>query len=195
MPADQPDSRTVGSSGEDSVRRSRLIELTFTVISMLAGVSVSFGVLSLVRHTARTPADIYLDEATRITKMNDERFSEIKSLVKELNEVHQLIETASREHPATLQIAKVAADVDVLKSQMKELDDAIGQNPSKALAVPLLQKDVDDFKDTYRRDIDTTQGEINRVYDQNKWFIGLMFTLALGVIGLAVTNLVQVFKR
>lgn len=77
---------------------------------------------------------------------------------------------------------------------MKMLDDAIGESPDKSLAVPLLRKDLDNLKDSYHRDLDSTQAEINRVYDQNKWFLGLMFTMALGLIGLAISNFLQLRK-
>jgi hypothetical protein len=77
---------------------------------------------------------------------------------------------------------------------MKALDDAIGQSPDKALAVPLLQRDVDNMRESNREELVSTQAEIDRVYDQNKWFIGLMFTMAVGLVTLAVSNLLQVRK-
>lgn len=35
---------------------------------------------------------------------------------------------------------------------------------------------------------------VARVYDLTKWFVGLMFTMALGLIGLAVTNFLKAGK-
>lgn len=40
-------------------------------------------------------------------------------------------------------------------------------------------------------DLVGTRREIERVYDLSKWFIGLMATMAVGILGLAVGNLVK----
>ena len=42
-----------------------------------------------------------------------------------------------------------------------------------------------------RRDIGLLESAYDRIYDQNKWFIGLMFTMALGLVGLAISNILQ----
>jgi hypothetical protein len=38
-------------------------------------------------------------------------------------------------------------------------------------------------------DIDAVRGEVGRLFGLTQWFIGLMFTIALGVLGLALNNL------
>ncbi len=77
----------------------------------------------------------------------------------------------------------MSAQLDAAQADIAKLNAAIQQSPDKALAVPLLRKDFDNMRDMYRHDLENTQSEISRVYDQNKWFIGLMFTMAIGIIG------------
>lgn len=183
------------ADAKNALRRRQLLQAWSAAFTSLLGVVTVAGILTLYYSRLRPSGDVYLDEAARLTKLNEEQNAQLRLTIERMQEMQESVDKLSHAQPPTLQVAKLTAEVNTLQSQMKELDDAIGLYPAKALAVPLLQKDVDDFKDTYRRDIETTQGEINRVYDQNKWFIGLMFTLALGVVSLAVTNLVQVFKR
>jgi hypothetical protein len=50
-------------------------------------------------------------------------------------------------------------------------------------------------KTNYQRDIESYNKQIDRIYDLNKWFIGLMFTMAIGLIGLAISNFMQAQKK
>ncbi len=75
-----------------------------------------------------------------------------------------------------------------LESKLKALEDALTLNPEKTLAVPILRKDLDNAREIFKSEVNQTRAEVNRIYDQNKWFIGLMFTIALSVLGMAVSN-------
>jgi hypothetical protein len=68
-------------------------------------------------------------------------------------------------------------------------------SPEKALSVPLLRQDLENMKISYHSDGVEYTRQIDRVYDQNKWFIGLMFSMALGLIGLAISNFLQIKRR
>jgi len=100
----------------------------------------------------------------------------------------KLVEGLAQAKPANVETARLATQVAELQSEVSELREAIGQSPEKALAIPMLRKDVENFREGYRRDLEATQSEINRVYDQNKWFLGLVATMALAMISLAVSN-------
>lgn len=53
----------------------------------------------------------------------------------------------------------------------------------------MLKQQMDTAQDRFREDIASVRGEIGRLYTLTQWFIGLMFTIALGVFGLALSNL------
>jgi hypothetical protein len=106
----------------------------------------------------------------------------------------ELVERLSKAKPAEVQVAKLSVELGSARSELRHLTDAVGESPEKALALPLLRKDMDNLRDSYRRELDATQVEINRVYDQNKWFIGLMITMTLALVGLAVSNFLQLSK-
>lgn len=92
----------------------------------------------------------------------------------------------------------IAADVEELKqivfkmdSRLASLEGAVTQDPEKALSLPLLRKDVDSLESAHQEDLNAVREEVERVYDLNKWFIGLMITIALSVWGLAIGNVVR----
>jgi type IV secretory pathway TrbL component len=53
----------------------------------------------------------------------------------------------------------------------------------------MLKQQIDTIQDRSHADIDSVRGEIGRLFTLTQWFIGLMFTIALGVFGLALSNL------
>jgi hypothetical protein len=61
--------------------------------------------------------------------------------------------------------------------------------PEKAIAVPMLKQQIDTLQDRSHADLDSVRGELARLFTLTQWFIGLMFTIALGVFGLPLSNL------
>jgi hypothetical protein len=78
-----------------------------------------------------------------------------------------------------------------VSEKLGALESALTVDPAKALAVPILRKDLDNINKSLESEIKQSKAEIDRIYDQNKWFIGLMFTIALSVLGMTVTNFVS----
>jgi hypothetical protein len=96
--------------------------------------------------------------------------------------------------PGQASSAQLSASIKQLRSDVDGLNAAILADPSKALAVPMLRRDMDSLAQRSRDDVLAIRDEIGRVYDLTKWFIGLMLTMALGLIGLAFTNFIQARK-
>jgi len=78
----------------------------------------------------------------------------------------------------------------VAETQQREtkLEEVILDNPSKALELPLIRKDVDSIRERNQADVVAVRQDVDRVYDQNKWFLGLVGTMALGTLTLVVTS-------
>jgi hypothetical protein len=76
-----------------------------------------------------------------------------------------------------------------LQTRLSGLESALMTTPEKALAVPMLKQQVDTLQDRTHSDLDSVRGEIGRLFTLTQWFIGLMFTIALGVFGLALSSL------
>ncbi|WP_158260182.1 type I restriction enzyme HsdR N-terminal domain-containing protein [Photobacterium sp. GB-27] len=92
-------------------------------------------------------------------------------------------------HQWKAEATEIKNDLSVVASKLKALEDALTVDPSKALAVPILRKDLDNAEKSLKAELLQTRSEIDRMYDQNKWFIGLMFTIALSVLGMAASSL------
>lgn len=86
------------------------------------------------------------------------------------------------------EITALKSEVTTMHSSLDALDAALITTPDKALSLPLLRKDLDDFRSASQRDVDSIRLEMGRAYELNKWLIGF---LLLAVIGSIVNNLIQ----
>lgn len=87
-----------------------------------------------------------------------------------------------------LQSNKLEQEISILNSRLSALEAALTLDPAKSLAIPILRKDLENTDKGIRAEITQTKAEIDRIYDQNKWFLGLMFTMALSVFGIAISS-------
>jgi hypothetical protein len=90
-----------------------------------------------------------------------------------------------------VEIKKISEQLSRVDKRLFDLERYLLASPDKALALPLISKEVENLSSSVKSERVNTQTEIARIYDQNKWFIGLMFTMAISVLGLAISNLFQ----
>lgn len=175
-------------------RLARWLSAGVAIMTIVVAVASLFAGLEsgLMKPFASKPGlDIQLlrDVAELKTRINETKNS--------LAEVSNTVAALSQPDTTTDSLKQIAAmkeDVARLSERIKAIDAAIVENPTKALSVPLLRQDLENLKGNYQSDREKSTKEIDRIYDQNKWFIGLMFTMALGIIGLAVSNFIQAKK-
>ncbi|MCB5360445.1 MULTISPECIES: type I restriction enzyme HsdR N-terminal domain-containing protein [Vibrio] len=115
----------------------------------------------------------------------------VENLERELNEVKgslSLLSDLPEEQKWKIEVSKLQANVEVLSNKIESLESVLTSDPTKALAVPLLRKDLESTEKTLTLELLQTRAELERMYDQNKWFIGLMFTIALSVLGMVASS-------
>ena len=143
-------------------------------------------------------------EINRPPKAESALLSEVKSLredvAKQANEIRQFsksvaaIQKLPPPSEVSVQLGKLQGDLSNVGERVGRIEGALLKNPETALSVPLLRQDLESLRDQYVHDRETSAKYMDRIYDQNKWFIGLMFSMALGLIGLAVSNFLQARK-
>ena len=119
---------------------------------------------------------------------HDKSISIIEERIQAMTNVDPITETGA-------QIAALRSDILISDARIKTLEKGLLDNPERVLSVPLLRNDLQNLKQAHKADIEMMAKSTDRIYDQNKWFIGLMFTMAIALIGLAVSNFVQARKR
>ena len=116
----------------------------------------------------------------------DDTLSEIQASIKDINAVLSTFASLPESKEWSLEARKLEKNITDNSVKLTALESALTVNPAKALAVPILRKDLDNAEKSIRAELSLTKSNIDRIYDQNKWFIGLMFTIAISVFGVAI---------
>jgi hypothetical protein len=119
-------------------------------------------------------------------KIVDQATARNEELLRQISILTSKAPTSSESQPTALllrqDVSDMKSELSSLRSELDRLNEALGTNPEKALALPLLKKDVDDLKDSTQRNLDDLRDEMSRSYDVSKWLIGLIVAAVLGTL-------------
>ena len=131
-------------------------------------------------------------------KGQSEQIEELRSLIHSLQlevlvieKVQSSIDTLNKlpaNIPITKELTKLSQSFTVLETRFSRIEKVILDDPSKALETIILRKDLQNLRESNQTDLTSVRSEIDRVYDLNKWLVGLMFTMAIGILSLAISN-------
>jgi hypothetical protein len=76
-----------------------------------------------------------------------------------------------------------------LQQDLENLNQVILDNPEKAISIPILKVEIENQKAQNEKELNSIKNDIARVYDMNKWIIGLVFTMLVSIVVLNISNL------
>lgn len=165
----------------------------------MIGLIVAFGTLfsNYASTKIKTNYEI-MKVAKELEQLNEERSILLNTMQERIDRLDRRINDVIKIPNDTIIAVKLKEQegnyVQLLK-RLTNMEKAVLQDPAKALEMPLLRKDFDHLKKTYEIDSISLKNEVSRIYDLNKWFIGLMFSMAIGIISLAILNFIKSSKK
>jgi len=169
---------------------------------VMMGAAVGSSVLALgflvrsfvTREQSRLP---YLEQSEKLMEEYYRLQNGVEGQREAIQKVNSQIEAAlgaAEKSPADVRIAAMRQDIDTLRGRIGQLEGAISESPTKAISLPLLKQDIENVKVSLQREIESSNKQIDRIYDQNKWFIGLMVTMTIGFVSMVIAHVVQLKK-
>lgn len=182
----------------------RSLPILASIVALIATLGVAISTLRSARADkeleiqARFASERHLEEIRRqlaqerdiarqhIAVVEDER-DELQDRLKKLQG-----NIVRRQNYATLSpsdrdlINNIRNDEEKLQVRLGKLEEALQTTPEKALSTVVIRERLDSLQDRTHCDIDNIHGEIGRLFVLTEWFIGIFFTIALGVLGLAL---------
>ena len=164
-------------------KETALKSASVTVAVALSGLMASFLAVYIQDGTERTltrnTRSDYLDKITN----QEGRLKAIELSLKKISTLKPNGQNTSQ--------SQVANEISTLDAKVNNLNAAILASPDKALAVPLLRRDIDTL--TKRVEEIQAQGkaDIDRLYEQQKWTLGGIGTVLLAVAGGAITIILR----
>ena len=184
---------------EEIKAREKKVEKIRKMSSWVAGMTSAIAIALTVSMAAglffgesktlsREELSVKIGEVEAGNKKQHEEISKLTTEIKNINASLQVITSLPKGAEWKVEASQLSHKLNDVSDRMSALESALTVNPSKALSVPILRKDLDNTEKYLHAELAQTKAEIDRIYDQNKWFIGLMFTIALSVLGLAVSS-------
>ena len=116
----------------------------------------------------------------------NERVSSIEGRINELGSKIEGLSRLTDESKASAELASVQGSLDGLQGRFTKIEGLIVQDPSKALEIPLLRKDLESIKESTQLTIGGLRQDLERAYTL---LVGTMVALAIAVLAPAVSNL------
>ncbi len=72
---------------------------------------------------------------------------------------------------------------------IETIERAVSDNAERAMSILLLRRDIEGLEQNVASAIVSNQAAIDRLYDMSKWFLGLIATIAIGLLGTGLAGL------
>ena len=167
-----------------------------SIIPGVLGIGIGANVLyqDVIYHTdlqTLRANDLAVKLATEMSRLRDEQRDTLGPIISHLSQIEQHISSLSsipKEDALNIQLQKLHDSFDDLASREAKIEAIILDNPSKALEVLLLRRDLDNVKESQQAALGSLKDNIDRIYDLNKWLLGAM---AVSIVTLAAGNLLR----
>ena len=170
-------------------KKSMLERLTkhVTVAALIATLVAGGGLLTTWIASLLPSVETGLDLSKMPRLVTEPEFAQVQQRMTQIETTLNTLLKTPPKTPVDLRLDSLAAQTLSVDGRLGKLEAAVMVSPESALAVPLLRKDLDNLRETYRRELETVSKQVDRIYDQTKWFIGLMVSMVVSLFGLAIT--------
>jgi hypothetical protein len=187
-----------GLTGEASMRRwlTRLafaekIALLGVIVAALAVVPIFISLLTDGRSSSgQQPPEEAAVRAREIAALRA-RVAETSMELEQLGRALSNPSDPPSQARLAAQVRSLNDSVTDMRADLSKLEDTILQNPTRALEVPLLRRDLESLKAGNQSSLEAIQNDLDRQYDLMKWVVG---TLLIGIIGMVASVLAPVLK-
>lgn len=135
--------------------------------------------------------DIDKSDSKKVEKLD----SELAKIKEQLSEIVATLDSTSQltnTDKSAIAISDLQTSMEDLRNKQSRIETIILEDPTKALQLILLQKEIEDI----RGDLDSTSFAINssveRIYDLSKWLLG---ALAVSILTLSLSNILKAKEK
>jgi hypothetical protein len=164
---------------KDTALKSASVTVAITFVGMVAGVFALFTPDGMLRRPSPNISSDYLEA---IRKQED-RLNALELSLKKMTPIKANGQKASQSLAIT--------EISTLTARVNNLSAAIMASPEKALAVPLLRRDIDAMAKRVEEVQTQGKADMDRLYEQQKWILGGIGAVLIAVAGGAITIILR----
>lgn len=179
------------------VRRETLKVLRAALVAAAVAVTLATAILMLDSLLfSPTPGESVTEEMDQFREREQRLHRSIDSLDAQgayLDSLLVLRDSIFRANPNALfddfvvstlsRVEVVSGRVDSLNRRLESLEDAISNNAEVALTIPMVRRDVEELGRAHDAEVLALERQLDRIIEQNRWMIGILFTLCVGLLG------------
>jgi hypothetical protein len=163
-------------------RLPKLLTIMAALLSIVVGFYSTFD-------SARSIKVVNLDLNESRIKTLIEEAKKAKNETSSINvQLQKNFLTLPKKSQTAIQVKVLQQKINAIDVRLAKLESAIMASPSKALEIPLLQRDLDNLKTAQQSSLAAVKEGVDRIYDLNKWLLG---ALAVSIVTLAVANFLK----
>ncbi|MEB7622512.1 hypothetical protein NGC49_02080 [Enterobacter vonholyi] len=164
---------------------SKTISVTVLTITLVAGSQVV-----LLKNNIDKSFSLNIGNSRSSTELLESKYKEqIKQINDYRNETIQLtnmiegLKNTSTLSSENIRIETLESKFNTLQEKLNSLENILNNSPEKAMALPLMRKDIDSLEKTIKASSEYSDKQLERFINLFYWICG---TLALGIVGLCV---------
>jgi hypothetical protein len=172
-------------------------EKLWSGLASAAGIiSVSIAVISLttlISEKATRKANVITEDnysALRMQILDNERIAS-ERLGEAKKAFDAIKDEAMNTEDGRAAFAALELKIAGLEAKIDSLENALSLDPVRAVSVPILRRDLDSYKDQNQKDMQSIEKQVDRIYDQGKWLLGLIIPLGLTLLTVSLTVFFQ----
>ena len=179
---------------EEFFDKFRYLSITIALIASITGIVSLFDLSKINLNKNNSEFGDLIIQINEIKTAQSSISEENKSIKAYINKIMETpLDTNAKEIANKINLLNIKNSQ--TENRIKLLEDAIQNSPDKALSIPLLRNDIISLKENNLINITNIRNDINRVYDMNKWFLGLIITMTLAVVSMAISTLIKTRKE
>ena len=187
---------TILESEIEMIKRKNFLSVALTAGAVFASVATAFVAFS-VQDVRQRSDDAAMRTAELQKQMNVSAgtmdiIKSMRSDIGLLKERQAALRGNGPQPVSSQQYADLSSRMTALDVRETKLEQVILADPSKALEMPLLRRDMDSNKEYNLASLSEVKAEIDRIYDLSKWLIG---GLTISIISLAIASLLKFGKE
>ncbi|TKD37244.1 hypothetical protein [Azotobacter chroococcum] len=177
--------------GESSIERADRLQRILGVVSLVAAVATTLiagGITFLKSDQATITFIPSYPPVVKSLQAAEIEVSKLREQITTLRSETAKITQIPDEAKLGVRLGELNQLVKSLDERLQKLETAILSNPAKALEIPLLQRDLENLRQSQQANLTAVKEGVDRLYDINKWLLGAM---AISIITLALSNFLR----
>ncbi|MBU9866793.1 hypothetical protein [Rahnella aceris] len=122
--------------------------------------------------------------ANDVVKVDQSEYIKYLKNIENIQSTYDELIKIKPSNPESVQLTNLSVKIAILDKQISAINDAIMSSPEKALAIPMMRKDIDSTNKSLQTVYESMDHQLERAYTLFMWICG---TLGVGMVAISIS--------